>query len=336
MSRTTRIIYAVFLLLALLSYLFLPTREWGPETNTWNIINLLLDYNEGFADYLELWLHCITPLFALIILFLTKTKWINVFISIICYIPILITLVRCSQPDEDMYLNNIFYAAFCLMGGFILLVCKNKYKDMSDEAVHKRQLRRNWWKKWWWVIVLSYIALLGFNYLSSTLIERYFDSKPLQHNISYKHGKHYTPTIEDFADEIVKWISCIDTKKQYKDLQREYSLNTELSPNTNIVLRDVSYGYYKLQLTASFGNFKKAKKALPYQYDIYISFPINANVEQKYLQLYEELSKRLECTGAVDFRYGETEIVCMFDANGFRLTLGKDLYMSGQDDWSDF
>lgn len=336
MSRTIRIIYGVFLLLALISYLFLPTREWGPETNAWNMIYMLLEYNAGFTDYFELWVYCIIPLFALVVLFLTKTKWINVLVSLICYIPILVTVERCSWADEDIHLNNIFYTVFCLIGGFILLICKSEYRDISEEAILKRQTRINWWKKWWWVVVLSTIALLGFNYISSTLLESCFYSKISQDNVPSKYGKHDTPTIENFADEIVRWISYIDIENRYTDLKSEYSLNIELSPNTNIVLCDVSYGTYNLQLTASFGDFKEAKKAIPYQYDIFISFPINADVEQKYLHLYEELRKRLECAGAVDFRHGETEIVCMFDANGFRLTLGKDLYLSGQDDWSTF
>ena len=62
----------------------------------------------------------------------------------------------------------------------------------------------------------------------------------------------------------------------------------------------------------------------------------NRNIEQKYQHLYEELAKRLEYAESVDFRYEDIEIISMFDANGFRLTLGEDLYLSGQDDWSDF
>ncbi|MBR6601729.1 MAG: hypothetical protein IKK87_07795 [Bacteroidaceae bacterium] len=327
MARNTKIIYGVFLSLALISYLFFPTKEWGPETNAWNMICLIIEYNGGFIDYLELWTYCLTPLLAIIVLFLIKTKRANVSASILCFIPVIMTLCRCSLPDENIYSNNISYTILYLIGTIILIASKNLNKDMSESAIRKRQLKRDWWKKWWWAVVLSTIAILGLNYLSATQST----NRP-----SSKYGSPNTPTIESFADEVVKRISIIDTESRFKDLKKEYSLDVELSPNSDVVLSDISYGSYKLQLTASFGEFKKARNAIPYQYDILISFPINRNVEQKYLHLYEELGKRLESAGSVDFRYEDIEIISMFDANGFRLTLGKDLYLRGQDDWSDF
>lgn len=327
MTRNTKIIYGVFLLLALISYLFFPTKEWGSETNAWYMIGFIIEYNGGFIEYLELWAYCLAPLLAIIILFLTKTKKVNVSASILCFIPVIMTLCRCSLHDENIYSNNISYAILFLIGAIILIASKNLNKDMSESAIRRRQQRKDWWKKWWWAVVLSTIAILGLNYLSVVLEAKKTPSK---------FGRPNTPTIENFADEVVKWISVIDTESRFKDLKIEYYLDVELSPYSEIVLRDISYGSYKFQLTASFGEFKKARNAIPYQYNILVSFPVNRNIEQKYQHLYEELAKRLEYAESVDFRYGDIEIISMFDANGFRLTLGEDLYLSGQDDWSDF
>lgn len=327
MTRNAKIIYGLFLSLALISYLFFPTKEWGMETNAYYMISFIIEYNGSSIDSLELWIYCLAPLLAIIILFLTKTKMINVVTSIICLIPAIITLCRCSLFDENMYSNKISYTILCLIGTIFLIASKNLNKDMSESAIRKRQQRKAWWKKWWGAVVLFSIAVLSLNYLSSTL---------QTNKTAPKYGTHYTPTIENFADEVVKWISIIDTNSTFKDLKKQFSLDDILSPNNDIVLSDVSYGSYKLQLNASFGEFKSAKNAIPYQYDIIISFPINRNVEQKYTHLYKELAKRLKCAESVDFRYEELEIMSFFDANGFRLILGKDLYLSGQDDWSEY
>ena len=47
MSRNRRIAYGVFLLIALLLYLFLPNREWGVETNVWYMLDYLI--SEGIS-----------------------------------------------------------------------------------------------------------------------------------------------------------------------------------------------------------------------------------------------------------------------------------------------
>lgn len=47
MSRNRRITYGIFLLIALLSFLFLPNRVWGFETNVWNMLDFLIDLGTG-------------------------------------------------------------------------------------------------------------------------------------------------------------------------------------------------------------------------------------------------------------------------------------------------
>lgn len=141
MTRNTKIIYGVFLSLALISYLFFPTKEWGSETNAWYMIGFIIEYNGGFIEYLELWAYCLAPLLAIIILLLTKTKKVNVSASILCFIPVIMTLCRCSLPDENIYSNNISYAILFLIGTIILIASKNLNKDMSESAIRRRQQR---------------------------------------------------------------------------------------------------------------------------------------------------------------------------------------------------
>ena len=177
-----------------------------------------------------------------------------------------------------------------------MLSSKTEKKRISEEDIQMREVNREatrkWWKKWWWVIALTGIGSAIVQYKVCEVTE-----KPVN-----EYGSPNTPTIADFADEIVKWVSIIEVDDKFKDLEKEYSLDVLLDPYDEIVLKDISYGSYDLKLTASFGEFQKSRSAVPYQYDIFISFPYNRNTIEKYKELYDELAKRLEHGESVEFR----------------------------------
>lgn len=199
-----------------------------------------------------------------------------------------------------------------------------RIETRKQEEIQKKEANKKWWKKWWWAVALVFVVAEVVQYKVSEWTE-----KP-----SEEYGSANTPTIADFADEVVRWISVVDVDDNFRDLEKEHSLDVQLEPYNEIILKDISYGSYDLKLTASFGEFQKSRKAVPYQYDIFISFPYSRNLIEKYKQLYDELAKRLEYGESVEFRYNDTDIETMFDGNGFRITLGKDLYLQSQDDWS--
>lgn len=324
MSRNRRIAYGVFLLIALLLYLFLPNREWGVETNVWYMLDYLIDIGGDISDYGLMLVYLSIPVLALIILFISDSKDLNGVISLLWAIPVIISISRRSWGEEDIYINSICYAVSCLIGSIIVLSGKNEKASLSEEEIQKKEANKKWWKKWWWAVALVFIVAEVVQYKVSELTE-----KPAE-----EYGSTNTPTIADFADEVVRWISVVDVDDNFRDLEKEHSLDVQLEPYNEIVLKDISYGSYDLKLTASFGEFQKSRKAVPYQYDIFISFPYSRNLIEKYKQLYDELAKRLEYGESVEFRYNDTDIETMFDGNGFRITLGKDLYLLSQDDWS--
>ena len=101
-----------------------------------------------------------------------------------------------------------------------------------------REATRKWWKKWWWVIALTGIGSAIVQYKVCEVTE-----KPVN-----EYGSPNTPTIADFADEIVKWVSIIEVDDKFKDLEKEYSLDVLLDPYDEIVLKDISYRqeHYKI------------------------------------------------------------------------------------------
>ena len=79
-----------------------------------------------------------------------------------------------------------------------MLSSKNEKKRISEEDIQMREVNREatrkWWKKWWWLIALTGIGSAIVQYKVCEVTE-----KPVN-----EYGSPNTPTIADFADEIVK------------------------------------------------------------------------------------------------------------------------------------
>lgn len=158
-------------------------------------------------------------------------------------------------------------------------------------------------------------------------------------NMNRNSSSKASESPKDVAAEVETIIKDIDLNRNAGQIMSHYNLSKTAFENnswtdiSSVVVKEVIYSQeHSIRVTTdikqvwSNGKFNpNAAAASPKEYTIQMYLGYEDNVQDVYNKIYKILAKKFSRGKKVDFEYNGMDILCLFDTNGFKITVGKDL-----------